>query len=428
MEAFYTKFRFEVLEQGDDRCIGVAHFEETKLWYPQTAVVKVLRRREEGSKEKELTIQSMNAHPNVVRLYAYYETESAFVLFLEHGERGSVFQCLISSEGERIAQSRLVPMMEDIAAAVQGLHANNIVHRDIKPRNVFVTRSNICKLGDFGSAKAVATLSDAAQYSLPKGTTSYMSPHKLSRFARPALEDRSYSDDIWALGKTFFEMCIGTTDDNLLHICGDEEKLSIYVMQEVTAKGYNHELAGLITLMLYSDSITTAEDVCMGLRNLNSGSVPRRRTIASAPKCRMCKTTTEVVNLQCSHALCTHHFLDQLRHQLVADSTKQLTDLKCLRCERPIALELLKSHERQLPPELVPKLQKLIQLSEEMKCVCGEMHPRVQMSQDPPQPYVYKCKDCGKNFCSWCNEKNGHKSLFNRSSKCPQFPYYSNVH
>ncbi len=79
------------------------------------------------------------------------------------------------------------------------MHDRKILHRDIKCQNVFLTKSNIIKLGDFGIARVLKHTVEVAKSMV--GTPYYLSPE--------IIESRPYSfkSDIWSLGVMLYELC-----------------------------------------------------------------------------------------------------------------------------------------------------------------------------------------------------------------------------
>ena len=84
---------------------------------------------------------------------------------------------LLTPLGERIRQgmsvSDVVSLGKDIATAVDVLYKHHMIHRDIKPQNIFVNDQGVYKLGDYGTARA---LGNGATEMSRKGTYNYMSP------------------------------------------------------------------------------------------------------------------------------------------------------------------------------------------------------------------------------------------------------------
>ena len=78
------------------------------------------------------------------------------------------------------------------------MHKHDILHRDLKPGNCFLTKSNIIKIGDFGAAKKI--LSPYTSLDTRIGTPSYMAPEIMFG------ENYSKNVDIWSLGITLYEL------------------------------------------------------------------------------------------------------------------------------------------------------------------------------------------------------------------------------
>ncbi len=140
-------------------------------------------------------------HPNIVTLHAVGQMAGTHFLEMEFVP-GRSLQQLIREEAPLPADRalRLATMVADGLAAA---HRAGIVHRDVKPGNVMVTRSGIAKIGDFGLAKRrLPTESDSDDESIC-GTPSYMAPELFQG------QDASPASDVYALGLCLFQMLVG---------------------------------------------------------------------------------------------------------------------------------------------------------------------------------------------------------------------------
>ncbi len=79
------------------------------------------------------------------------------------------------------------------------IHAKKILHRDLKSQNIFLTKDNEVKLGDFGISKVLESTHDFAKTSL--GTPYYLSPEVCMG------QKYDYKSDTWMLGCILYELC-----------------------------------------------------------------------------------------------------------------------------------------------------------------------------------------------------------------------------
>ncbi len=133
-------------------------------------------------------------HPNIVRTYHVGQDgpTSKLYLVLEYVD-GPSAQALLAHDG-RLSVGDAVYIALHVAWALEHAHSRNIVHRDIKPDNILITRSGVAKLGDFGLAKRTDEASHLTQVRQGFGTTAYM-PYEQAVNAKDA-DGRS---DIYAL-------------------------------------------------------------------------------------------------------------------------------------------------------------------------------------------------------------------------------------
>jgi len=148
------------------------------------------------------TISSLN-HPNICTIYEIGEHEGRHFLAMELIDGQTLSQTI---SGRPLTSDRLIDLGTQIADALEAAHAEGIVHRDVKPANIFVTRCGRIKLLDFGVAVLLPRRLDptmARSLSSTGGTIPYMSPEQ----AR--VEDLDHRTDLFSLGAVLYEMAVG---------------------------------------------------------------------------------------------------------------------------------------------------------------------------------------------------------------------------
>ena len=136
------------------------------------------------SQRKQLLRDARNAgqlnHPNIVTVYDYGEQgEQAFIV-MEFVEGTTVAPLL--RDGRKLDSARTVAYIRQACAALDYAHKRGIVHRDVKPENIMVTRDDEVKIADFGISKAVRGGSlegTRTQAGIVMGTLFYMSPEQV---------------------------------------------------------------------------------------------------------------------------------------------------------------------------------------------------------------------------------------------------------
>ncbi|ABX42847.1 Stk1 family PASTA domain-containing Ser/Thr kinase [Lachnoclostridium phytofermentans] len=162
------------------------------------------------------------SHPNIVNVYDVGDDDGLYYIVMELVE-GITLKKFIERKG-KLEVKEAVGIAIQIAQGMEAAHDNHIIHRDIKPQNIIISRDGKVKVTDFGIAKAAST-NTVTQNAI--GSVHYLSPEQ----ARGGYSDER--SDIYSLGVTMYEMLSGevpfagdnTVSVALLHIQGEATPL-----------------------------------------------------------------------------------------------------------------------------------------------------------------------------------------------------------
>ncbi|XP_053152792.1 serine/threonine-protein kinase Nek4 isoform X2 [Hemicordylus capensis] len=177
----------------------VRHRHDNKQYVIKKLNLKHASSRERKAAEQEAQLLSQLKHPNIVTYRESWEGEDG-LLYIVMGfcEGGDLYHKLKEQKGKLLPENQVVEWFIQIAMSLQYLHEKHILHRDLKTQNVFLTRSNIIKVGDLGIARVLENQYDMASTLI--GTPYYMSPELFSN------KPYNYKSDVWALGCCVYEM------------------------------------------------------------------------------------------------------------------------------------------------------------------------------------------------------------------------------
>ncbi|NXA80977.1 NEK4 kinase, partial [Thryothorus ludovicianus] len=175
------------------------HRQDRKQYVIKKLNLRNASSRERRAAEQEAQLLSQLRHPNIVTYRESWQGDDGH-LYIVMGfcEGGDLYHKLKEQKGKLLPENQVVEWFVQIAMALQYLHEKHILHRDLKTQNIFLTRTNIIKVGDLGIARVLESQYDMASTLI--GTPYYMSPELFS--SKPY----NYKSDVWALGCCVYEM------------------------------------------------------------------------------------------------------------------------------------------------------------------------------------------------------------------------------
>lgn len=167
-------------------------------------------------------------HPNIVSVFDVGNDGELYYIVMELIE-GITLKKFIEKKG-KLEVKEAIGIAIQIAQGLDAAHAAHIVHRDIKPQNIIISKEGKVKVTDFGIARATFKTSTNTINQAPVGSVHYLSPEQ----ARGGFSDER--SDIYSLGITIYEMLAGRVpylgESNvsvaLLHIQAEAEPMVTY--------------------------------------------------------------------------------------------------------------------------------------------------------------------------------------------------------
>jgi alpha-tubulin suppressor-like RCC1 family protein/predicted Ser/Thr protein kinase len=142
-------------------------------------------------------------HPNVVPVRTVLDLGDNGVALVMSHVPGRTLREILRDEGP-LAPERTASVLRDVASALGAAHGMGIVHRDVKPENVFITDDERAVLADFGIARSMsAEAQQLTMHGVAIGTPAYMAPEQIDG------EDLDARTDIYSLGLLGWEMLTG---------------------------------------------------------------------------------------------------------------------------------------------------------------------------------------------------------------------------
>ena len=184
-------------------------YESKNLIFNNKVAMKVIPKNEKMDNvfiQNEINILKKLSHPNIVRIYEFYESYNCFYLINEFCPEGELFEYINNS---KLNEQQLSSIFYQVFSGLKYLHENNILHRDLKPENILIFKKETdfvdkqeyfwIKIIDFGTAKIFKNDKNEDKV---VGSPYYIAPEVLNK-------DYNEKCDTWSVGVILYMFLVG---------------------------------------------------------------------------------------------------------------------------------------------------------------------------------------------------------------------------
>jgi serine/threonine-protein kinase len=193
-----TLGKYRILEPLGSGGFGTVYLAED-TWIDKRVALKVPHRQnlDFGELLREPRLLASLNHPNIVTVITAEKQDNVFFIVMEYVP-GETLENVIATKGA-LDVAAVLDYTCQITNAVEHAHKQGVIHRDLRPANVFVTDKGLVKVGDFGTSRF---LEIAAHGTTVIGSPPYMAPEQF--------EGRAvFASDLYSLGVTMYQMLTG---------------------------------------------------------------------------------------------------------------------------------------------------------------------------------------------------------------------------
>ena len=199
---------FQVLSKIGQGAMAVV-FKAKQLSLDRNVAIKVLPKRLSENPEfverfyREGRAAARLNHPNIVQAFDVGEAGGYHYFVMEFIDGHTIYDML--TDGRRVDEKEAIRVIHQSARALEHAHMQDLIHRDVKPKNLMLTKSGEVKLADMGLAREMGDyVTAAAEAGRAYGTPYYISPEQIR--GELTIDARA---DIYGLGATFYHMVTG---------------------------------------------------------------------------------------------------------------------------------------------------------------------------------------------------------------------------
>ena len=238
------KAKYKIIKALGEGSFGKAYLasvdNDEKKYVIKQVLIQGMTDQEKKETLNEAIILKKLDHPNIIKfkeVFIQRKPVEALNIVTEYADGGDLEQKIKEQKNKPFTEAEILDYFTQICLALQHLHKKKIIHRDLKSGNVFLMKSGIVKLGDFGISKGLKSSRDKAVTMV--GTPYYLSPEIILNKPYDA------KSDIWALGVLLYELLTFKMPFNAQSL----PKLSIKINKgeyAAPSSTYSSEIRGLL--------------------------------------------------------------------------------------------------------------------------------------------------------------------------------------
>ena len=200
--------RFRLVRKLGRGAVGNVWLTRDTLLHDEPVACKVLNeafaddRRAIADLKREVLLTRKLRHPNIVSIHSFFESQGAHFITMEYVEGKNLAQLLALRENP-FNLGEILPWIDQVSQALDHAHNQGVLHRDVKPANILMTKEDEVLLADFGIARTAREASTRATGQVTSGTLLFMSPEQL--MGEP-LDQRS---DLYSMASCVYELLSG---------------------------------------------------------------------------------------------------------------------------------------------------------------------------------------------------------------------------
>ena len=199
------KAKYKIIKLLGEGAFGKAYLaksdNEDEQYVIKQVIMEEMTDQEKRDTFNEAIILKKLDHPNIIKfkeVFRQKRPKDALNIVTEFADGGDLGQKIEEQKKKPFPESQILDYITQICLALQHIHKKHIIHRDLKSNNVFLMKSGIVKVGDFGIAKGLKSTWDKAKTMV--GTPYYLSPEIINN------QPYDSKSDIWALGVLLYEL------------------------------------------------------------------------------------------------------------------------------------------------------------------------------------------------------------------------------